>query len=135
MADRIHALQMDAAEKNEEINSLRSREKSTEEYSARLARKLDRLMVENHQRTQKELRDRMSLLEEKNRLAVENSQLRRQSEELSNRLIVENSFQAIPNLPGGYQVQKQLFFFAPTDRLDNLVTKNRLTDRFFIHEL
>ncbi len=56
MADRIHALQMDMAEKNEEINSLRSREKSTEEYSARLARKLDRLMVENHQRTQKELR-------------------------------------------------------------------------------
>ncbi|CBY23303.1 unnamed protein product [Oikopleura dioica] len=105
MADRIHALQMDMAEKNEEINSLRSREKSTEEYSARLARKLDRLMVENHQRTQKELRDRMSLLEEKNRLAVENSQLRRQSEELSNRLMVENSFQAIPNLPGGYQVR------------------------------
>ena len=47
----------------------------------------------------------MSLLEEKNRLAVENSQLRRQSEELSSRLMVENSFQAIPNLPGGYRVR------------------------------
>ncbi|CAG5094309.1 Oidioi.mRNA.OKI2018_I69.XSR.g13440.t5.cds [Oikopleura dioica] len=108
MADRIHALQMDMAEKNEEINSLRSREKSTEEYSARLARKLDRLMVENHQRTQKELRDRMSLLEEKNRLAVENSQLRRQIEELSNRIMVEKSFQAIPSLPGGYQAYQPI---------------------------
>lgn len=108
MQDRIHSIQMDLSEKNEEVNSLRSREKSTEEYSARLARKLDRLMVENHQRTQKELRDRMNLLEEKNRLAVENSTLRRQVDELSSRMIHEKSFQSIPSLPGGYQAYQPI---------------------------
>ena len=54
--ERLHHMQIDVADKNEEISSLRSRESSNEEYSSRLARKLDRIMAENHNRTQKELR-------------------------------------------------------------------------------
>ena len=54
--ERLNNLQMEISDKNEEISSLRARESQNEEYSSRLARKLDRIMAENHNRTQKELR-------------------------------------------------------------------------------
>ena len=53
--ERLNNLQMEVSDKNEEISSLRARESQNEEYSSRLARKLDRIMAENHNRTQKEL--------------------------------------------------------------------------------
>ena len=49
-------MKFNVEEKNEEIILLRQRESSNEEYSSRLARKLDRLMVENQSRAQKDLR-------------------------------------------------------------------------------
>jgi hypothetical protein len=55
LEDKIHQLQLESTDKREEVLSLRAREKSNEEYSSRLARKLDRIMAENHNRTQKEL--------------------------------------------------------------------------------
>lgn len=122
--ERLNNLQMEISDKNEEISSLRARESQNEEYSSRLARKLDRIMAENHNRTQKELRkllkfdliiilfivikkifvtlvylvlllffykinisgDRMQLLEEKNRLGMENTSLRRQLDDLNARI-------------------------------------------------
>ena len=84
-------------EKNEEIISWRQRETANEDYTSRLARKLDRLMVENQNRAQKDLRERMNLLDDKNRLSVENANLKRQLEELGARLKVE--FHPNPNIP------------------------------------
>ena len=83
-------------EKNEEIISWRQRETANEDYTSRLARKLDRLMVENQNRAQKDLRERMNLLDDKNRLSVENGNLKRQLEELGARLKVDQ-FHPNPN--------------------------------------
>ena len=54
--EELRNLKLQLEEKNEEIISLRQREISNEDYSSRLARKLDRLMVENQNRAQKDLR-------------------------------------------------------------------------------
>ena len=88
-------------EKNEEIISWRQRETANEDYTSRLARKLDRLMVENQNRAQKDLRERMNLLDDKNRLSVENANLKRQLEELGARLKVDahQAFHPNPNIP------------------------------------
>ena len=61
--ERLRQFQNQLEDKNEEISSLRARESSNEEYSSRLARKLDRIMAENHNRTQKELSKLKNILE------------------------------------------------------------------------
>ena len=95
--DEIRNMKLLLEEKNEEIISWRQRETANEDYTSRLARKLDRLMVENQNRAQKDLRERMNLLDDKNRLSVENANLKRQLEELGARLKVE--FHPNPNIP------------------------------------
>ena len=89
--DEIRNIKLLLEEKNEEIISWRQRETANEDYTSRLARKLDRLMVENQNRAQKDLRERMNLLDDKNRLSVENGNLKRQLEELGARLKVRVS--------------------------------------------
>ena len=64
-----------------------------------MARKLDRLMVENQNRAQKDLRERMNLLDDKNRLSVENANLKRQLEELGARLKVDQFHQNANHIP------------------------------------
>ena len=54
--EEVRNLKLQLEEKNEEIISLRQREIQNEDYSSRLARKLDRLMVENQNKAQKDLR-------------------------------------------------------------------------------
>ena len=132
--EEVRNLKLQLEEKNEEIISLRQREIQNEDYSSRLARKLDRLMVENQNKAQKDLRklsiradfgapvrwsliplkiqflgDRMSLLEEKNRLNVENSNLKRQLDELSSRIKIDfhSNSNFIPPMLNGEQVIDQ----------------------------
>ena len=73
--------------------------RSNLDYTSRLARKLDRLMVENQNRAQKDLRERMNLLDDKNRLSVENANLKRQLEELGARLKVDQFHQNANHIP------------------------------------
>ena len=72
-------------------------------------------MVENQNRAQKDLRERMNLLDDKNRLSVENANLKRQLEELGARLKVDQFHQNANHIPiiNGEPVR----FFFPENKV------------------